>query len=625
MHRELSASAPRRNTRSRSSRGCTWTHRPRPRRSGSSTGEPRGGRRVEGDGAAVRHDRRHAARSARSTGSVEVPLDDEGRVEWVPHLTFPGLDRGRGARPRTHEGRRAGGAPGPRRHTARRGPGRGPQHPRSGRRRWRSPARSARLRASRRASSTPSGYPAEHARRHQRARAGVQRRARRPAERPAPRGADESGTGRRGGSSRAATPVPGKPVKTTIDPDIQTAAVSALGGTYGGVAVLDARNGDVLGVAGLAFSAPQPPGSTFKVVTATAALEAGQGQAVATVPGGGLEQPDRTRDLERPRLGLRRDVRPELRPVLQHRVRAARACEVGADAMFEKAELFGFNSPPTLAAPGALEALAPPAEHLPEAGGRRRGGRERHRPGTGDSRRRCRWRRSRRRSPTSGMREPTSIVRTPRAAARGRAGRGGLAGDRRDDEGADDRGRPLGNRDRRPGAGSQRSRARPGRPSSGPPRSSPRARHSSPGEDPPQKENAWFTAFAPADKPELASPSLVVEAGPGAEVPWPRRSPSRCWPPQLAVALAPPCAARPGSRPSPPITTSAPPTTATRPPTVSFSSASRRARDRERARPLRTGSTSRRRGDGAPTRSLLRRARRRLRRRSARRPRTAPS
>ena len=51
-------------------------------------------------------------------------------------------------------------------------------------------------------------------------------------------------------------PVPGKAVRTTIDPDIQSAAVSALGGTFGGVAVLDARSGDVLGVAGLAFSEP---------------------------------------------------------------------------------------------------------------------------------------------------------------------------------------------------------------------------------------------------------------------------------------------------------------------------------------------------------------------------------
>jgi cell division protein FtsI/penicillin-binding protein 2 len=68
-------------------------------------------------------------------------------------------------------------------------------------------------------------------------------------------------------------PQEGAPVKTTIDPELQEAAVNALAGRYGGVAVLDARNGDVRALAGYAFSAPQPPGSTFKIVTTTAALQ----------------------------------------------------------------------------------------------------------------------------------------------------------------------------------------------------------------------------------------------------------------------------------------------------------------------------------------------------------------
>jgi penicillin-binding protein A len=64
-------------------------------------------------------------------------------------------------------------------------------------------------------------------------------------------------------------------VRTTIDTRLQEAAVVGLAGRLGGVAALDPQNGEVRALAGIAFSAPQPPGSTFKIVTATAALERG--------------------------------------------------------------------------------------------------------------------------------------------------------------------------------------------------------------------------------------------------------------------------------------------------------------------------------------------------------------
>jgi hypothetical protein len=73
----------------------------------------------------------------------------------------------------------------------------------------------------------------------------------------------------------AAEPRPAAPVRTSIDPEVQAAAQAALAGRLGGVAALDALSGEVRALAGLAFSAPQPPGSTFKIVTATAALELG--------------------------------------------------------------------------------------------------------------------------------------------------------------------------------------------------------------------------------------------------------------------------------------------------------------------------------------------------------------
>ena len=70
-----------------------------------------------------------------------------------------------------------------------------------------------------------------------------------------------------------ATPRPAAAARTTIDLRIQAAAETALAGRLGGIAALDARTGAVRGLAGVAFSAPQPPGSTFKMVTLAAALQ----------------------------------------------------------------------------------------------------------------------------------------------------------------------------------------------------------------------------------------------------------------------------------------------------------------------------------------------------------------
>jgi penicillin-binding protein A len=67
--------------------------------------------------------------------------------------------------------------------------------------------------------------------------------------------------------------VKGRPVRTTIDPALSRAAAAALGGKVGGVAVIRPRDGAVTALAGLAVSAPQPPGSTFKIITTAAALQ----------------------------------------------------------------------------------------------------------------------------------------------------------------------------------------------------------------------------------------------------------------------------------------------------------------------------------------------------------------
>ena len=84
------------------------------------------------------------------------------------------------------------------------------------------------------------------------------------------------GTLKAGGRVLArARPRRGRPGRATIDPRVQRASVDALGGQLGGIAVLDPRDGEVLALAGLGSSGLQPPGSTMKVITVTAALEAG--------------------------------------------------------------------------------------------------------------------------------------------------------------------------------------------------------------------------------------------------------------------------------------------------------------------------------------------------------------
>lgn len=67
--------------------------------------------------------------------------------------------------------------------------------------------------------------------------------------------------------------VAGRSLHTTLRPGLMGAANAALGGKLGGVAVVRPRDGAVQALAGLAVSAPQPPGSTFKIITVAAALE----------------------------------------------------------------------------------------------------------------------------------------------------------------------------------------------------------------------------------------------------------------------------------------------------------------------------------------------------------------
>jgi cell division protein FtsI/penicillin-binding protein 2 len=159
-------------------------------------------------------------------------------------------------------------------------------------------------------------------------------------------------------------PKPGAPVKTTIDPDLQETAVSALAGRVGGVAVLDARKGDVRALAGQAFSAPQPPGSTFKVVTTTAALEAGavslddEFEITNGINVGG-------RFLNNANGEYCGGTFRESFAESCNAVFAPLGPAVGNDKLVETAEGFGFNSPPTLYAPGITQEVDPEESTIP--------------------------------------------------------------------------------------------------------------------------------------------------------------------------------------------------------------------------------------------------------------------
>jgi peptidoglycan glycosyltransferase len=161
-----------------------------------------------------------------------------------------------------------------------------------------------------------------------------------------------------------AEPQAGAAVKTNIDPNLQEEAVAALAGRVGGVAVLDTRSGDVRALAGQAFSAPQPPGSTFKTITTTAALEKGivtletEFEIVDGVNVGGRFISNANGEFcgGTFREAFAESCNADFAPL---------GPKIGNDDMVETAERFGFNSPPTLYAPEIVAAVDPPESTIP--------------------------------------------------------------------------------------------------------------------------------------------------------------------------------------------------------------------------------------------------------------------
>ena len=179
---------------------------------------------------------------------------------------------------------------------------------------------------------------------------------------------DERLSGTPGGILRAGArvvartePKAGADVRAAIDPDIQRAAVEALAGRFGGIAVLKPATGEVLGLSGVAFSAPQPPGSTFKIITLAGALEEGvvkpgakfPVQTAATIEGVELQNAHG----ESCGGTLRQSFADSCNSVF-----APLGAKLGAERLVSTADRFGFNQDP--GPRGAARSTIPAAEEI---------------------------------------------------------------------------------------------------------------------------------------------------------------------------------------------------------------------------------------------------------------------
>jgi peptidoglycan glycosyltransferase len=153
-------------------------------------------------------------------------------------------------------------------------------------------------------------------------------------------------------------PRAGRAVTTTINPAIERATVTAMAGRYAGIAVMNPRTGGLLALAGVAFSALQPPGSTMKIITATGALEAKIVTLSDTFPiqtSANLEG----FNLQNANGEACGGTFLNAFAVSCNSVFAPLGAKLGGRRLVDIAERFGFNQPQTIA--GAAESTIPSA------------------------------------------------------------------------------------------------------------------------------------------------------------------------------------------------------------------------------------------------------------------------
>jgi peptidoglycan glycosyltransferase len=156
-------------------------------------------------------------------------------------------------------------------------------------------------------------------------------------------------------------PRPSPPVRTTVSPAVQRAAVSALGGQLGGIVAIQPATGEILAVAGLGLDGLQPPGSTFKMITTTGVLAAKIANEHTVFPYATFA----TLDGVKLNNANGEDCGGSLElafAVSCNSVFTPLGVKLGASRLVRTAELFGFNH--ELGISGAAESTLPPATQI---------------------------------------------------------------------------------------------------------------------------------------------------------------------------------------------------------------------------------------------------------------------
>jgi cell division protein FtsI/penicillin-binding protein 2 len=150
-------------------------------------------------------------------------------------------------------------------------------------------------------------------------------------------------------------------VRSTISSSLEQAAVSALGGQYGGLVALQPSTGEVLAVAGIGLDGLQPPGSTFKMVTVTGVLQAGVARTSSNFPYATYSTLDGVKlsNANGEECGGSLTL---AFAVSCNSVFAPLGVKLGARRLVATAESFGFNHDPGI--PGAAKSTIPPATQI---------------------------------------------------------------------------------------------------------------------------------------------------------------------------------------------------------------------------------------------------------------------